>query len=1674
MPTAWTDLAAATAERLSTGRRIDAWKLLQPSWQEGFAVADPDFLRAAHETCRWLGFDTRRQWLQRRIWQQHRLQPWAWPIRILDLVRRGRLLPAWEATRDPARPAATDPDHEAAFQIAVARTLLMCRDFVGSADALARAAATGGDDHRVARERAWLAFEQDDLDRAFALVHENRQRWPAEPTLREQECWFLLQRGDRRDALQALADAAPHVDCPSFRLLHADALVEAGDLAEARRQLERVAHDGLYERHQLHACHMLLARVLRTLGDDRAALAAMRQAGPRMAKWADRLAAFLAAPDRAGTGRVVVPVPFVRQDHVTCSPATMASLLAAQGLPIDQREIAAQITYDGTPSHQEMVWAEQRDLAIHFFLWDPAVARQLLDRGLPFAVSTRYEQSGHRQAVVGYDLALDTFVLRDPGTPFLREVDAGWLTHNLVSRGGDCALLLTRAHAGRLGDLALPHATAARQLQELRFAYHQRDLPRAAALATALLAGPPSSVRWEAECAIAHEHGDRRRQLELWQAAYAQLPDDAYWQYHLALELRNQDRWGPFVALLQRHQGSRRPYLDLLLAEHLRHAGATRDAAERLARRAASMLPQRGGPIRLCADILWEQPERRSTATELYLLAACLEPFHDGYAYSYFVACRHLGQTERGLQFLRDRVARLGARDAGPGNTLASALDTLHRRSEAIATLRQALANRDHEGAREQLFDLLLADGQRDAAQALLDEQPERWRPATLCKHRHRLARANGDPAAALAALTAGVAAAPSDPSLRLLHLRELLATAGRDAALAAAEGCVAEHGDDPLLLIRVQEFYDEIHERAAAEALLRRLCAEHPAEWWLLGRLCRCLIRNGRAAEAEPHLATLLQQTPDSLAVWLDAIDCAEEQGQLELARQRAAAALQRWASEPAVLQRWRGLADSAATSRQGVEQALAALLASHVPPDDGELGTIVAAAERDLGEAAVPPFLASLQERFPGDPGVAATRCRWLLEHQPQDAVPLAEQLVADFPWLLDHTLLLARCLSAVQRRAEARQQLEALLARAPGFAQAWVDLGESFEQESHSETALATYERGLAQVPQFAILHGMRASLLWTIGDQQAALAAVERAVTLDPAYAWARRAQVLWYLDTDRQDEALAAATGCVRDNPSWSTAHELLAAAHEKLGNHDERIAALEQALRCDPRLGGARLRLIDALLDLRRFPAAEAVIAAGLALLGDDPRLRLARLRIQRQQGDLVGAREGLRALLAEHADFETGWTELLGWLDEERLDDEILSLAQTPPAALADNPTLPGYAAEVCRRAGDRHAAKKHLQRALEQAPDYDWARDQLADVLLELDQPRTMLQLYPGDDAARMPFRRAARVARAAAATGDADRAERFFARLLREPEADAVLLEVADQALRRHQRRRHQRHLQGQLEQSSQQQDGTWHENTLTVLATRSDRSLWRRLVAMRRWLPADEVELRTARLLYVAHKAKYATRTLLRWVERHVQPPLADVEAWGRTLFSLSGKRGSRLAVRLTAGDYRRQGVRGWMLANLVGSHADLHQWDEVVAIAEFALSEVPRDHSFWWHRRYLAEAAYHRGDLARCRELCAMPTEEYPTVKVRCVQFDLLAAMAGERSWRTRRWLLQQNLAELLRQAELADLDNRGGRNPIRLEWWQFVKLLPTPTTLLLGLGRFGRRLLRQTPAGRRR
>src|SRR5262249_44133115 len=116
----------------------------------------------------------------------------------------------------------------------------------------------------------------------------------------------------------------------------------------------------------------------------------------------------------AGQRRVELDVGFVRQHHYTCAPATLATITRFWKKSADHLGIAADICYNGTPDHRERRWAEEHGwLAREFTVtWDTAC--RLLDRGVPFILTTVDIPYGHAQAVIGYDRCWQTLLVRDP------------------------------------------------------------------------------------------------------------------------------------------------------------------------------------------------------------------------------------------------------------------------------------------------------------------------------------------------------------------------------------------------------------------------------------------------------------------------------------------------------------------------------------------------------------------------------------------------------------------------------------------------------------------------------------------------------------------------------------------------------------------------------------------------------------------------------------------------------------------------------------------------------------------------------------------------------------------------------------------------------------------------------------------------------------------------------------------------------------------------------------------------------------------------------------------------------------------------------------------------------------------------------------------------------------
>ena len=148
-----------------------------------------------------------------------------------------------------------------------------------------------------------------------------------------------------------------------------------------------------------------------------------------------------------GDRRVLLDVGFVRQHHQTCAPATLAAIARYWGLPADHLAVADAICYDGTPNHRERSWAEQNGfLTLEFTVtWGAAVS--LLDRGVPFTLTTVETQNSHLQAVIGYDQKRGTLLIRDPTLPASAEALAEPLLARYRSVGPRGMALVPRARA---------------------------------------------------------------------------------------------------------------------------------------------------------------------------------------------------------------------------------------------------------------------------------------------------------------------------------------------------------------------------------------------------------------------------------------------------------------------------------------------------------------------------------------------------------------------------------------------------------------------------------------------------------------------------------------------------------------------------------------------------------------------------------------------------------------------------------------------------------------------------------------------------------------------------------------------------------------------------------------------------------------------------------------------------------------------------------------------------------------------------------------------------------------------------------------------------------------------------------------------------------------------------
>lgn len=732
--------------------------------------------------------------------------------------------------------AAAEAAHPDAWQVALAAGDVALgfddRDEAARRYAQARA---GGGGVRAAVAAARVAFVVGDFAGAHAILAELAPATPAERALVARlEAALASAEGDHAAearAWRAVMAAVPNSDRHVTAWLNLGfALAAAGDRDAARAELEACWR--AFPEHRVG-----------TYANSRAELLARAPAG---------------APRRA------LPFPTTQQKYEFCGPAVLELCLRALGIELTQDEIAADVKRErGTPMFEIVRFLRDRELAARRVVATADKVRAAIDLGLPLIIQEEYSTTSHVAVIMGYDAALEVFLVRDPMTHQLSTRPWGWTESAGWLYGSGAVLVVGR--------------TAEPRTAELLAACDAAGLVDAAHLALCDDISRRRSGRAGAEAATPLET------LELTSRALA-VDDNfglawvhRYWAY-AALAGSDRDRWGDAALDCLVDVRERFPYDEWPWQAHGRWLMNQGQYAEAFA---AYLAAHRADPDD-GNNLAWmgycRQRERRLAAAERHLLAALRTEGDLGLregilAETYLYAVE---QRERDAEDAGAPIA-ISPRSDAPAEAIDRPIEELVARGRhfaAIATellghsryyweLRGLLAIRagDHADARASftrardgqadrylavlgLAHVAALDGDRDGALALYadacrfahgDVEPWLRRAAVLA--------GAGDHAGAAAVLEEAVAATEHDRERLVDPLWDALDALGSaETAAARLRERVTERAGDAGLFLAAATKLDNQGQRGHAVALLRAVLSGTPDNLSALVRLGRIL----------------------------------------------------------------------------------------------------------------------------------------------------------------------------------------------------------------------------------------------------------------------------------------------------------------------------------------------------------------------------------------------------------------------------------------------------------------------------------------------------------------------------------------------------------------------------------------------------------------------------------------------------------------------------------------------------------------------------------------------------------------------------------------------------------------------------------------------------------------
>lgn len=1259
-----------------------------------------------------------------------------------------------------------------------AASLSRLRDWDRADSAMDEALAFDPGNRWVAVERALMLEQRDDLAGARQVVETLCSAVPDYVPAVRMQARLLEAQGQAADALDLLRAAGERAESvPLMR--HQLALeVEGGDADAAEQLADRIDAMALCA----DASHR------RALAAERFEIARLRRDRRQTIHWARKadtgfyngVAEHLEQAGEMPAPRIL-PVPFVRQNHMTCGPATLDALCQYFGRSAAQADIIEAIWFDGTAEYSERRWALGEGLVAREFRldWDTAVA--LIDRDVPFALQTVEVASAHLQAVVGYDRACGTLIIRDPTQPSRSEWRAEAGLEHYASSGPRAMVVLPPEHADRLDGLELPEVALYDLLHELRIALDGHDRPAAVtALASLEAIDPQARLTCFGQYAIAVYDNDSQRALAVNQALLERYPDDR------RLAGRHQSWLGTLGRTVERRQAlaaaSEAPDADAsVLADallDLQGDQRTRPRRRQLLRRLRRAAPLDAETFLVAAIEHWETADF-DRAMALYRIAACLGDLQSRYVRSFAQAARFRNRSDEAVDLLATRVVRFGHLSSQPARLLMDLHERLGRLDEAERVAASALMAHADDG--ELLLQCALLQTRLGNVEAARDFIERARAGGTHLAEWHRIAarvaEAAGDASGALEHLTEVCRLEPLDVGSTERAATMIARQQGHGAALV---WLAARQSDFPahygLACARIEWLRE--HDSQAQNQALVELLEHHPDDGWALREHALAALRLGQPDAAVQRAERALALAPRSAVNHVVHAHVLSRLGAPARAREAYVRAVELDVDN---IDAVRGLFVQSVGADELKDAAERCRQAYTVQVIQGEsLETFAHESRRTLGTAAAGAVLTDAWTIRPDlwQTWVALGRHRLHADDAP-GALELLLEGCARFPHTAEIQVALAGAEHANGATDRQRTALRTALRLEPGNPSAVRGLIDSLEHTGAFDEAAVVAHEVLKRDPFDAYALATAGEDAWRRGDQDAALAHMQLAIEQSPDWYWAWDRLKAWSETSERAGLVESALESLKRKYPG--DARNLLVEAR-LAADEVTRLAAYDSACAIEPGNETAVLGRIGALEALGRIEEAKAVADDPVwhGRLPDIVRLALIRLQWRNDQGETALAR--LNEWLDEVPGYVDAWAALADFHDDLGNDDEYLEAARQLEALAPAEARSHGYVGHALARLDFPAPALAAFERAVELQPDYLFAQDGRFGAALHLSDFATAELALAALRTYSTPLQAARREIRLAQARSDPARGEQALALLACDPSATDADVEDA----------------------------------------------------------------------------------------------------------------------------------------------------------------------------------------------------------------------------------------------------------------------------------------------------